>query len=268
MLIGIHINDDIFLEAIEAKNLNYNLVQLFVNSSNKKYNEFNLLLQYNKIKCVVHAAYSINIGREWDHYSFWINQLIHEIELAHKIGSFGIVVHMGKQLNLTKEQTINNMYSCLLYVHNKTKMFSSVKIILETPAGQGTEMCYKLEDLANFYKKFSHNKIEDIRNRFRICIDTCHIFAAGYDIRTKGAISMYLDTFEEMIGLRHVALIHLNDSKNELGSKKDRHENIGKGFIGSIALKYFVDFFSNINVPIILETPANYHKEEMSIIQN
>lgn len=267
---GIHIIDSpsqINFEIDRIIDMGANLVQLFVFPSLKDktvYDIFKKNLITNKVHCVVHASYTINLAANWDMYSWWILQFIGQIEVAHQIGAFGIVIHCGKQLDLTKEQALNNMYTSLLYIHNQTKKYSKVKIFIETSTGQGSELCYKIEDLAYFFKKFSLHKKEDIKDRFRICIDSCHIFASGYDIRTKGTIDMYLDTFEELIGLKNIALIHLNDSKKDLGSNVDRHESLGKGYIGKIGLKYFADFFKKMNVPIILETPFCCHKKEVN----
>ena len=265
-LVGIHIHDDIADNILVAKDLGYNLVQFFVEKEPSIDSKIKIILEENKMKAVVHGSYSINIAKDWDQYTVWITQLINEIELAFKYGANLIVVHMGKYLDMSKEHAINNMYSGLIYVHNKTKEYSSVKILLETPAGQGTEIGYKIEDFAKFYKKFSHNKNEEIKNRFGICVDTCHIFAAGYDIRTKRSIDMYLDIFEELIGLRHVGLIHLNDSKTELGSRKDRHESLGKGFIGKEGIEYFGKIFIDRNIPIIFETPDSGHKQDIKLL--
>ena len=147
------------------------------------------------------------------------------------------------------------MYSSLIHIHNSTKKYSNIKIFLETSTGQRTELCYKMEDLSYFYKKFSKNHNKEVKKRFKLCIDTCHIFSAGYCIKTKKNIKLFLEAFEEMIGLRYVGLIHLNDSKVECGKQVDRHQNIGEGFIGYNGLKYLFDYFRNLNIPIVLETP-------------
>lgn len=267
MIGGFHINSNIRYienEIKRASAYNANLIQLFIYSSYDKQNYKNIrnsLKKYN-ILSVVHAPYTINIAADWDEYSCSINNLIDQIELASYIGSFGVVVHFGKQMKLSKQRAMNNMYSSLLYVHNKTKKYN-VKIILETTAGQGSEMCYLLEDLAYFFNKFSKHRNHEIKNRFRLCVDTCHIFAAGYDIKTKKNIDIYLSNFENLIGLNNIALIHLNDSKKDLGSRVDRHESLGKGYIGEKGLKYFIDIFKKNNTPIVLETPGIYHKQEM-----
>ena len=101
---------------------------------------------------------------------------------------------------------------------------------------------------------------------FGICVDTCHIFAAGYNIKNKYVMLQYLDKFNELIGLEEIKLIHLNDSKNETGSKIDRHENLGVGFIGLKPLLKFANFFIKQNVPVILETPHNKILKDLHIV--
>ena len=140
----------------------------------------------------------------------------------------------------------------------KTKKYQNIKIFIETSTGQGNEMCYKLADLAHFYKKLSANNSSSIRNRFGICLDTCHIFASGIDIRTPATIIKFFKKFDKMIGIKHIKLCHFNDSKNDLGSMIDRHEDIGKGFIGMTALLFIKKLLYKKNIPMILETPNYY----------
>jgi deoxyribonuclease-4 len=261
-MIGIHVNNNI-VDAKENINISKcNILQLFV-PSNK--NSITGIKNYNG-KYVVHASYTINLARDWDEYSIWINQFIKEIILAYQLNAIGIVIHMGKHLDLTKEEAYNNMYTSLLYIHQQTIKYNSVKILLETPTGQGSEICYKLEDFAYFFKKISKNKIKHINERFGICLDTCHIFAAGYDLSKESSILLYIEAVEELIGLRYISLIHLNDSKNEIGSNVDRHDNIGMGKIGKDGLLFIANYFNKINVPIVLETPYDNITNDLNLI--
>jgi len=272
ILKGIHIDSRIE-HLIESTKLCINnggsIIQLFVDPDKdiNIYLKFKDFLIKNKIKCVVHASYTINLSRDWDDYSPWIHQFIAQINLAHTIGAFGIVVHMGKKMELSLESAYNNMYTSLLYVHNQTLQNKDTKILLETSTGQGSEICYKLEDLAYFYKKFSRSKNSNIVDRFGICVDTCHIFAAGYDLRTKASVYMYLEAFEELIGVKNIKLIHLNDSKKDIGSNVDRHDNIGYGKIGEEGLIIFAKHFINLEIPIILETPFDYLIQDLNLLK-
>ena len=272
MLFGFHINssyDMIIKELKKAKNTNANIIQLFIDPSHSQNNNLyinfrDMLISYN-IKCIVHASYTINLAKHWDTYSPHIIQLIEEIKMATLINAIGIVIHLGKTLELSQAEALNNMYSSLLYIHNQTKEISNIKIFIETSSGQGSEMCFLINDFAHFFKKFIRIN-PTINDRFRICIDTCHIFASGYDIRNKKTITNYLNLFEKLIGIKYIGLIHLNDSKNDLNSHLDRHESIGKGYIGKNGLKIFADFFKKLNVPIILETPNHNHSQELLFI--
>ena len=274
---GAHFDSNNLIESSERiKSAGGNLIQIFLtlpgNSktqkrSNDELNEFKQYLKQNNMKVVVHSSYMHNIGKDWNEYSWWLKNLEIEIKYCHEIESIGLVLHFGKQLDLTIEETYNNMYTSLLYIHNKTINYKNIKIFLETSTGQGSEVCYKLEDLSHFFRKFSKNENKDIKDRFRICIDTCHIFAAGYNIQTKKDIKRYLEAFEELIGLRYVGLIHLNDSKVNVGEQIDSHNNIGKGYIGFEGLKCFFDYFKKLNVPIVLETADSGYKWEITLLK-
>ncbi len=266
-LFGSHINSNINnlnKEINKIKDYGGNLVQFFINirNNNKDYD----FLKKENIKIVIHASYTINIAQEWNEHSWWLKQFLLEIEMAEYIGAFGIVIHLGKQLKLSSQEGLNNMYTSILYIYDKIKNLN-IKIFFETSTGQGSEMCYNLEDFAYFFNKF----LKINQDKFRICLDTCHIFQAGYDISTIDNINLYLKDFERLIGLKYIGLIHLNDSKNSLGSKLDRHENLGFGHIGKENLLYISNFFMKSNVPIVLETPDNSKvKQEINkyFIQN
>lgn len=275
---GAHMDGDNLIEATEKiKNAGGNIVQIFLtmrgsvkteHKTNEELNNYKEYLTKNDMKVVVHSSYMHNISKEWDEYSWWIKNLEIEIKYCHIIGAIGLVLHFGKQLDLSIEEAYNNMYTALLYIHNKTLQYTDIPIFLETSTGQGSETCYRLEEMAHFFRKFSKNENKLIKNRFRLCVDTCHVFAAGYNIQTKKYIKSYLEAFEELIGIRYIALIHLNDSKVNLGEQKDRHDNIGKGYIGLTGLTEFFRYFKKLNVPIILETPDNGYRMEIKLLNN
>ncbi|CAH6421762.1 Apurinic/apyrimidinic (AP) endonuclease [uncultured virus] len=276
---GTHINvyENYINSTKLVKKFGGNFVQIFItipgqqktsNISNKDLIDFKTFLMDNDMKVVVHSSYLHNLARDWDPHSWWLKNLELEIKYASVIGAIGVVIHFGKRMELSIEEAYNNMYTSLIYIHNKTKKYKDVKLILETSTGQGTEICYKLEDLGYFYKKFSKNNNKEIKDRIKLCVDTCHVFAAGYDLKTKDNVDFFLQTFEELIGLNHIYLIHLNDSKMDVGSNKDRHENIGEGHIGIIGLDYFFKYFRNLKIPIILETPGGKYEEEIKLLKS
>lgn len=238
------------------KKYSINLFQI----SAKYINKENIISTHNeqsisksKFTTVVHYSYSINLAHTWTINDWWIQQLIEEIRSAHSIGAFGIVIHTGKSLSYSKSTAINNMFSALLYVHEQTVNISNIKILIETPAGQGTELLKEINDFIKFMLKFE--KKESLRNRFGICIDTCHIYAAGYNISQKEIIESYFNLIHEKIGLDKIKLIHLNNSRGELGSNIDRHANLDSGTINLDSIKNIVRFINKLEIPMVLETP-------------
>ena len=216
MIYGLHI--DSTPETIMSNINKYNklkIIQLFVSLGKTKRKYYDEIIQKykNKILFSVHISYIINIALDSSVHSWWIRNIVEQIKLAHEIGAFCVVIHLGKSLDLSIETAMNNMYINLLKVHNKLDKIP-IKILIETSTGQGTEMCYTIEKLAKFFNKFTVNK--ELSDRFGICLDTCHIFNAGYDIGTKDNVIKYMDKFEELIGVSKIKLIHLNNSKNIL----------------------------------------------------
>ncbi|MFX1297244.1 MAG: deoxyribonuclease IV, partial [Promethearchaeota archaeon] len=124
-------------------------------------------------------------------------------------------------------------------------------VLLETTAGQGTNLGYKFEHLATILK------LIDYPDRVGTCFDTCHAFAAGYDFRTERGYEEMISSFDHIIGLETLLAFHLNDSKNDCGSRVDRHEHIGKGFIGTEGFKYFLNDNRFKALPGVLETPKS-----------
>lgn len=257
-LIGAHVRnnfDELCEDIYSVKNNGGNFIQLFTNRMSKKaiieYDKIKKILDENNMKSVVHCSYTINLCQNWDYHSWWLKQFILEIKMAKYIDAIAVVIHCGKQLEMKKEIAINNMYTALLHVLNKTED-TNMKILIETSSGQGSELFYNLEELSSFYKKINNTKF---KNRIGICLDTCHVFVAGYDLRGSKNACGFLEYVEEIIGLNNIKLIHLNDSLNNINSRIDRHDNIGNGFIGKKSLNLIVGFFKNLNVPIVLETP-------------
>lgn len=273
--IGSHINEDDILVSVDiAKLYKLNCLQIFLHDPKERkinhldtdtVSQFSNDIKQNNINLFVHSSFMINIARPWDKYTWWINNLIDSIKLCHRLGAKGIVLHFGKKLDIDIKHAYNNMFTSLVYVISKTKKYKDIMILLETPARQGTEMCYTIDDLAYFYNKFKRNDM--LKNRIKICIDTCHIFAAGHDIKTSLGITTYISDFDKKIGLDNIKLIHLNDSYHPFDSHIDRHDNIGKGYIGSDSLQIFYNFFKN-RVPIILETPSIDREIDISILHS
>jgi deoxyribonuclease-4 len=259
-----------------------NLIQIFVSNpmstkcsfSKEKYNEktFKQIrekLESTETKLVIHLPYVINLAKPLEPdsmKSWWIDMICKHLVISEAMGSIGCVVHVGKYLKLTETEGLENMYESLkLIIDFIRKHNMSTHIILETAAGQGTELITtsnnSLVEFANFYNRFD----ESDKAHIKICIDTCHIFAAGYDIREKSQVKEFFDQFNEHIGLEHIDLIHLNDSEKGCGSCVDRHANLGKGAIGIEGLRHFIRYGIYYKIPMVLETPDGY-VEEIALI--
>jgi apurinic endonuclease APN1 len=208
--------------------------------------------KYNKVKIVIHAPYLLNFAHEFNKNSWGITSLMDHLEICSKMGSVGVVVHSGKYLHMDKSEAIENMYQNFKYCLDNSP--SSTKILLETPCGQGTELGGRLEEFRIIYNKFS----EEDKKRIRICVDTCHVFAAGYDLSEPDKVKQFIKTFDTLIGWKYVDLIHLNDSKTKLNSKLDRHELLDEGNIKLKGLSVIVKFAYSSGIPLILETPGGY----------
>lgn len=267
-MIGIHIKSqsktDIKQAFKYANHIGCSHIQMF----NEKMDDIPyvkaMLKKYN-LKLVIHSPYIINIASNFEPRSWRMKYLLMEIETSIKKGAFGLVIHMGKRMELSRDEAFGNMYQTLRYVCDKIKTEKNFTIFLETTAGQGSELCYKLEELALFFNRIKKNKY---MKNVKLCLDTCHVFCAGYDIRSKKSIDDFLKRFDLMIGLGNIGLIHMNDSVNDIGTRKDRHTNIGVGFIGLVGLKYFFYFFSKKNIPSILETPIENYENEINSLLN
>jgi apurinic endonuclease APN1 len=278
--IGSHISlshfmnfDNPYIEAIRyIKKYGGNIVEFMLDLSNKKLTNKTILnnckkySKNNKVKIVIHASYFYNIAQDWDKYSPSVLSLYTEIKNAYKMGAYCIILHFGKLKNLNKNIAYNNMFTFIIYIHNLTLKYKKTKILLETTAGQGTDMCYLFDELVSFYNKFKKSNNISLRNRIKICVDTCHIFAAGINLSSKKYINDYFNKFDKYIGLTNLLLVHLNDSKSPMGSRKDRHAEINKGYIGKKNLLYIANLCTTYNIPLLVETPNDAFKKEILMI--
>jgi len=264
-LIGIHIKfntkksttTDIDSALTYAKDIGCTHVQMF-NENLSNLEDVKKILHKLKLEVVIHSPYTINLASGYNNESWRVKYLMTEIIDAMDVGAIGLVVHMGKSMDLSIKDAYNNMYNSLEHACRKigNRKFD---IYLETTAGQGTELCYKLEDLGEFFKRVKNNKN---MTHIKICLDTCHIFAAGYDIRTKKLVDEFIAKFDDLVGVERVGLMHVNDSIYDFDSHKDRHSNLGEGFIGLEGIRHFYKYFSKKNIPGILETPiTNFQME-------
>ena len=208
---------------------------------------------------VVHAPYIINLANP-KNYDFNVSFLKQEIKRVMEIGVNKLVLHPGSHVGLGVDEGIKNIINAL---NDSLSESDNIVICLETMAGKGSEIGVNFNELKTIIDGVK------LKDKIGICMDTCHLNDAGYDISDFDKI---LDEFDKIIGMNYLKVIHINDSKNSLGSHKDRHENIGKGTIGFDNLINVIYNKRIESIPKILETPyigdkAPY-KEEIEMIRN
>ena len=216
----------------------------------------------DKNKVIIHAPYIINLCNETN-FDFSVNFLTEEIKRVKSLGLNKIVLHPGSHVGLGIDKGIENIIKGLNQVVENVKDKSFI-ILLETMAGKGSEIGRNIEEIKRI--------IEGIKDKEHIgvCLDTCHLNDAGYNMNE---FDNYLDLFDKEIGINRIGCIHINDSKNEINTHKDRHENIGFGTIGFNTLINIIYNKRLENIPKILETPyidktLCPYKYEIEMIKN
>ncbi|MCX7887012.1 MAG: deoxyribonuclease IV [Verrucomicrobiae bacterium] len=194
---------------------------------------------------VAHAGYLLNLGVSNPRS---VTALADEIRRAERLGIEWIVLHPGCHLGAGEVAGLKTVAENLDAAFCATQA-SRVGIALETTAGQGTSLGHRLEHLAAIIGASRHP------NRLATCLDTCHLFAAGYDIRTQRGYEAVMLELDTVIGLRRVVVIHLNDSLRALGSRVDRHQHVGKGWLGLETFRRFLRDERWQGLPMVLETP-------------
>ena len=198
-----------------------------------------------------HTAYLINVGSpEKETYERSKKALKVEVERATTLGLAFIVLHPGSHKETGEEACLKRIAETVAWVLDRTKG-SSVKVLYEIAAGQGSAVGHRFEHLNTLLKLTEHP------DRTGICLDTCHLFAAGFDLRTEAAYQKTMDEFDRIVGLKTIQAIHLNDSKKELGARVDRHEHIGEGQIGLEGFRSLMNDPRLSHVPMVLETPKD-----------
>jgi deoxyribonuclease-4 len=208
---------------------------------------------------VSHASYLINLGtseaglRERSILAFG-----EEIDRAETLGLMGVVVHPGCYTSGTEEDGLRLVGSAVRQVL-KTRRRGRTLVILEHTAGQGTSLGWRFEQLARILDHL------DGHPRVAVCLDTCHLWAAGYDLANEAGYRETFDTFDRMVGLDRLRVFHLNDSKRPFGSRRDRHDHIGKGTLGLNAFRRLLNDVRFDDLPMILETPKTEGRSAKSV---
>lgn len=195
-----------------------------------------------------HASYLVNLASGKDELrKKSIDSFVQELQRCHQLEIPYIVIHPGSHGGDGVETGLERFTTALDEVIDRAD--SDAMVLAETTAGQGTALGSTFEELA-FIR--SNSRFDE---KIGICFDTCHAFAAGYDMGTAAACRETLDRFEKIIGLAHLHLFHLNDSKKDLASRVDRHEHIGKGYIGLEGFRCLLNDPRFADHPMVLETP-------------
>lgn len=258
LIIGSHVSfkkeDQIIGSIKEALSYGENTFMFYTGApQNTKREKINLdlvkqgqeLMKENGIEpsnVVVHAPYIINLANI-NNLDFNVHFLKEEIKRVESLGFTKLVLHPGSHVGVGIQQGIQNIAESLNLAMSHDQ---KVDICLETMAGKGTEIASRFEEIQSIIEKCQY------REHLKVCLDTCHINDAGYDISEFDHV---LKKFDEIIGINKLACLHINDSKNVIGAHKDRHENIGYGTIGFENLLHVIYHPLLENIPKILETP-------------
>ena len=213
---------------------------------------------------VGHCSYLLNFAKDPTDLSWAVESLVDDMGRMSKLGGAGVVLHIGKYLEMEKEVAFENIRRSVIMVLDKTP--KNVKVLFENTAGQGTEVGFRFEELAAIYNLFS----DDEKRRIGFCLDTCHSHAAGYDLSSSSGVQEWIDEFEKNIGWGKVACIHLNDAQREAGSRIDRHADLLEGTIGEDGFRTVVNFAKDMKIPLILETPAvsSSYEEQIKLVKS
>ena len=225
----------------------------------KKFKEKLKESKIDRMAICAHMPYLPNLSSpEDDGYQKSIKSMTKEIERCDKLGIPYLVTHLGSHKGSGEENGIKRLTDALNKVA-ETK--DDVIILLENTAGQKNSVGSDFKQLAEIFSKCKPAK------KFGICLDTCHAFVAGYDLRTKDAAKKTMKEFDDTVGIENLKILHLNDSKGELNSNRDRHDHIGLGEIGKDGLGEVIKIMNKNKIPIVLETPIDERRDDFGNIK-
>ncbi|NPA52886.1 MAG: deoxyribonuclease IV [Aquificae bacterium] len=267
--IGAHVSSSKSLDLVfdRAIDIGADTIQFFLNSprswktktrTEQEIEDFHTKKNKYKIKpTVVHASYLYNLASEDKHLrEKSIKGVINDLHLCEELDIDYYVIHPGKAKGQTEQQAIEHIKRSLDYIFSKTQ--TKTVFLLETLAGQKGEIGKTTQELKELLEAVPDQ-------RAGICIDTCHIFSAGYRINTEEGFDAYKTELEALIGLDRVKLIHCNDSKTPFNSRKDRHQHIGEGYIGIKGFEIFLNDSYLGKLPYIIETPKVGNYDQINI---
>lgn len=203
---------------------------------------------YKPFQILPHDSYLINLGHpEKEPLEKSRASFLDEMQRCQQLGLDRLNFHPGSHLKtISEEECLSRIAESVNIVLDKTK---NVTAVIENTAGQGTNMGHKFEQIS-----FIIDKVDD-KSRVGVCIDTCHAYTSGYNIKSPEGFAETFKLFDKIIGFRYLRGMHINDSKKELATRVDRHDNIGKGFLGEDVFRMLMNDERFDNLPLILETP-------------
>ncbi|MDD5691969.1 MAG: deoxyribonuclease IV [Candidatus Omnitrophica bacterium] len=277
MILGVHVSGakKIYETLDIAHNLGCDTMQIFARSPQSWRHDFKLepedigefrarRKKYKISPVFIHISYLINLASpEPRLYNGSIQAYIEDIRDAEKLGADYIVTHMGSHKQTSEDAGIKRLVEALNKILEKTKG-SKVGILLENTSGSGSWLGYR------FYHQ--HKILKGIKQKARVglCLDTAHAYLAGYDLSTKEGLENMLDEIQDLVGIKLIKLIHLNDAAGGLGSHHDRHDHIGRGHIGLSGMKRIISHPKLRKIPMILETPKTTEesdKENLKLVR-
>lgn len=271
MLLGAHlsISGGIFYAPLRGQEIGCNTIQIFTKNATQwkarkispdeieKFQEN--LISYNIAPVVAHDSYLINLASpDNEQWQKSLQAFLEEMERAESLRIPYLVTHPGSHRDAGEEAGLKKLIESFNILHRKTRGFQ-LKLLLETTAGQGSTLGYRFEHIAQIIKEMEEPE------RMGVCLDTCHTYAAGYNIKEEKGYNKTWEDFERIIGLSRLKAIHLNDSKKGLGSHIDRHEHIGKGVLGLELFKRLLHDQRFQDIPLILETPGGQPEHKMNL---
>jgi deoxyribonuclease-4 len=272
MLLGAHMSiaGGVFNAPLDGKKATCDTIQIFTKSSNqwkaKTLGDDEIARFFEEQKntgvtvACAHDSYLINLGSPDDElYNKSIEAFGIELERCHVLKIPSLVMHPGSHVGSGEETGLKRIAESFNKLFSKQPDNKTI-VCLETTAGQGTNLGYRFEQLAEIIEM-----VED-KSRMGICLDTCHLYASGYPLKEEKEYKATIKQFDTILGLERLKVIHLNDSKKGLGSKVDRHEHIGKGELGLEPFRHLLNDRRMAKIPMILETPKG--EELLEDIEN
>ena len=213
----------------------------------------------DRFATTAHMPYLPNLSSpDKEGYDKSIKTMIKEVQRCNSLGIPYLVTHLGSHRGTGEEKGIKRLVDALNKV---AEVDADVTILLENTAGQKNSVGSNFEQWSEIFSKCKQ------KNRFGVCFDTCHAFAAGYDLITKKTVEKTLKNFDDAIGFEHLKILHLNDSKGMLNENRDRHEHIGLGQIGDEGMTEIVKIMNEKNIPMVLETPIDEKRDDFGNIE-